>query len=150
MRRWILLAVWLAAGCGDGTGPATLPAELVGTWVAEPACLPQCGFTFESRANAADSISATALGITTEIRIGRTGDFRLSSTPATAAPVTGTVTADGTTMTVRDPQGNSEIIDYSVAGNRLTIAFRSAFHVWDFSGDGNLDPATARGVFAKR
>ena len=129
---------------------AHLPAELVGTWAAEPACLPHCGFTLTSVADPADSLNATAWGLTTEISMTAAGAFRLSVRPGPDTASTAAVRAEGATLIVTDPAGAVDTLDYSLNVDLLTLRFRRVFTVVDFNDDGVADPAHARGTFRKR
>jgi hypothetical protein len=155
-RHWVpplAAAVLLAVACGgDGTGPAdVLPAELVGVWVAEPACLPQCGFTFESLANPADTLNVTAfVGIATEVTLGRTGTFQMRTRPGPDTASVAQVRAAPGILVVTDAGGAVDTLDYSLSGDWLAVRFRRPFSVFDFTGDGVADPARARGVFRRR
>jgi hypothetical protein len=141
----------LAAACGDGTGPGAdvVPPELVATWVAEPACLPQCGFTLAWVENPADSINVTSTtGLTMEITLTRTGTFRLVQRPGSES--TAEVRVAPGMLIVTDQAGVVDTLDYSIAGSYLQLHFRRTFSVIDFNGDGTLDPARARGRFLRR
>jgi hypothetical protein len=146
------VAAWSALACGDGTGPGEqVPAELVGLWVAEPACVPQCGFTLASVANPADSLNATALlGISTEITMTRNGTFKLQTRPGPDSGAAGTVQVRPGMLIVRDPAGVVDTLDYQLSGNYLRLQFRRTFDTFDFTGDGVNDPAYARGSFQRR
>jgi hypothetical protein len=129
------VAILLLGGCGgDGTGPAdVVPAALAATWVAEPACLPQCGFTLSSVANPADSINVTAYaGISTEITMTRQGTFLLRLRPGPDTASTASVRVEPGVLIVTDAGGVTDTLDYTLAG------------------DGTNDPAHARGSFRRR
>jgi hypothetical protein len=147
-------ALALAAGaCGDGTGPGNdaIPAELAAVWVAEPACLPLCGFALSSVANPADSVNVTACtGITTEITMTRQGSFRLRTRPGPDTAAVGSVQAFPSLLVVTDAAGVVDTLDYQLAGDYLQLKFRRTFAVFDFDGDGVNDPAHARGSFRRR
>jgi hypothetical protein len=143
----------LGACGGDGTGPGVevVPPELVGRWVAEPACLPQCGFTLSSVANPADSVNVTAFtGISTEITMTREGTFRLQTRPGPDTASTATVRVIPGALVVTDRLGTVDTLDYQLAGEYLRLQFRRTFTVFDFTGDGANDPANARGSFRRR
>jgi hypothetical protein len=146
----VLLA--LTTGCGDGAGPdPVIPALLVGNWVAEPACLPHCGFTLTSVASPSDSVNATAfVGMTTEIGIRADGRFTLAFYPGGGTPLPGTAHVAGSMLIVRDAAGVVDTMDYVVTTSTLDLRFRRVFTSFDFTGDGTPDPARARGVFVKR
>jgi hypothetical protein len=147
-------AALMVAACGGegGTGPAeVIPAELAATWVAEPACLPECGFTLASAANPADSINVTAfVGLSTEITMTRDGTFRLRTRPGPDTASVAQVRAGAGVLVVTDGAGAVDTLDYSLAGDYLHLRFRRHFTVFDFTGDGTPDPATARGRFRRR
>jgi hypothetical protein len=143
----------LGACGGDGTGPGAevVPAELVGRWVAEPACLPLCGFTLSSVANPADSINVTSFaGISTEITMTREGTFRLLTRPGPDTASTATVRVIPGALVVTDRLGTVDTLDYQLAGEYLRLQFRRTFTAFDFTGDGVNDPANARGSFRRR
>jgi hypothetical protein len=142
----------LATGCSDSSAPAdALPAALVGNWVAEPACLPNCGFTLRSVANAADSVNATAfVGMTTEISMRADGRFTLAFMPGGGTPMPGTAHVSGSMLIVRDAAGVVDTMDYTVTASVLDLRFRRTFTSFDFTGDGEPDPAHARGVFLRK
>jgi hypothetical protein len=146
---FLLLA---AAACGDGTGPGdAVPPELAARWVAEPACVPDCGFTLTSVANAADSLNATAFaGVTTEITVQRSGTFRLVFRPGPDTASTASVRAVGSMLIVTDAAGVVDTLDYVLRDPWLDLHFRRHFVVIDFNGDGVPDPARARGTFRRR
>lgn len=152
-KTCLLSALVLATACGgDSTAPAdVVPGQLAAQWVAEPACLPQCGFTLVSVANPADSLNATAFaGVTTQIVLTRDGTFRLTLLPGPDTASTASVRASGTTLVVTDRAGVVDTLDYTLSGQFLQLRFRRTFRVIDFNGDGQIDPATARGTFRRR
>lgn len=145
----LMLVVALAA-CGDGTGPSdVIPEELAGTWLAAPACLPECGFTFAPVANPADSINVVVFGgITMEAILTRAGRFTLTARPGDIPPVTGSARVEGSTLVLREG-GMTDTLDYTLVENRLTLRFRGEF-AFDFNGDQVDEPATIRGVFVRQ
>ena len=145
-----LILGFTLAGCSDGTGPAAvIPAELAGTWLAAPACLPDCGFTFAPVANPADSINVVVFGgLTMEAVLTRAGRFTLTARPGAIPPVTGSARVEGSTLILRDGM-NTDTLDYVLAGNRLTLRFRGEF-AFDFDDDGVDEPTSIRGVFARQ
>ena len=140
------------AACGDDGAPrGDIPAELVATWVAEPACRPQCGFTLASVADPADSLNVTSFGgLTTELSIASNGTFRVASRPGADTISAGRARVEGSMLIVTDAAGTVDTLDYALTGAYLDLVFRREFVVLDFDGDGVLDPATARGRFRKR
>jgi hypothetical protein len=143
------LLVAALGACGEGTGPAAvLPEALVGSWIAEPACVPACGLVVKSVANPQDSVAVTAeLGVTTQIQIGRSGTFQLSTIPPIPGGVlAGTARLEGNELVVQDAQGNEERLTYSVTSTTLTLEFAGEL---DFDDDGIPEAATARGVFLR-
>jgi hypothetical protein len=143
--------VTMMAGCGDGTGPEIVPSELVGMWVAEPACLPRCGFTLERVGSPGDTVNVTAFtGITTEIAMTRDGGFRLRTRPGPDTASTARVRVSPGMLVVTDVAGTVDTLDYSLQGQMLHLRFRRTFSVFDFTGNGQNDPAVARGRFEKR
>jgi hypothetical protein len=143
----------VATACGsDSAAPGgdAVSAELAAVWVAEPACLPECGFTLASVANPADSVNATAvLGVEVEISMTRAGVFRLTTRPGPPA-AQGTVRQEPGMLIVRDAAGVTDTLDYTLAGALLHVQFRRTFQVFDFTGDGVADAARARGSFRRR
>ncbi|CAN5895166.1 hypothetical protein BH23GEM9_BH23GEM9_30860 [soil metagenome] len=152
VRHLAVVMAVVVSGCSDSSGPGDMvPAALVGTWVAEPACLPLCGFTLSSVANPADSVNATAvLGIETEISMTRAGVFRLVTRPGPPS-LPGTVRAEaGNILVVTDALGVVDTLDYTASATHLHLRFRRTFLAFDFTGDGTFDPANARGSFQRR
>jgi hypothetical protein len=148
----MLMAAILLSACGDAAGPEdVLPAALAGTWIAEPACLPNCGFTFESLLNPADTINATSFaGITTEVAMTRAGRFTLVFRPGGEGGSTGTARVEGGLLIVTDAGGVVDTIDYSVTAAVLQMRFRRPFPSFDFNGDGERDLAWVRAVLLKQ
>jgi hypothetical protein len=150
LRRLTLAVLVITAACGgDAAGPATIPAELVGTWVAEPACVPDgCGLTLKSVADPAISFFVTDL-ITTQITIRANGSFLLETLPtAPGMPaISGTARAVGNVLYVKLANGTEESLEWSVAGTWLTVRFHGTY---DFNGDGVSEAAVMDGVFRKR
>jgi hypothetical protein len=150
----VLSSLLLLAACGDGAGPGepVIPDALVGTWVAEPACLPNCGFTFISVANPQDTLNATAfVGVTTEIGIHASGRFTLFFMPGGGqAPTEGTAWTSGNRLMVRDGAGAVDTLEYTVGAGVLELRFLGIVDAFDFNGDGTPDPARARAVLRRR
>ncbi|HSJ24526.1 MAG TPA: hypothetical protein VK929_07665 [Longimicrobiales bacterium] len=144
-------AMVMACG-GDGTAPVdVIPAQLAGTWTAEPACLPHCGLTLASLADPADSVNITAFtGIATDVVLTRDGTFRLRSRPGPDTASVAAVRAESGMLIVTDADGQIDTLDYALSGQYLQLAFRRTFLVFDFTGDGVMDPARARGSFQRR
>jgi hypothetical protein len=151
LAAMLSLPLLLAACGGDGTGPGeVLPAELVATWAADPACLPACGFTLSHVANPSDSLNITsAVGISTEITLTRNGTFRMRTRPGPDTASTAKVRAQAGMLIVTDAMGTVDTLDYTVTASTLNLRFRRTFAVFDFTGDGVPDPAHARGAFRK-
>lgn len=148
----LALALALAACGGDGTGPEeeVVPASLVGTWSASPSCVPECGFTLESVANPADSVNITAFaGIATEVSMTRGGSFVMRTRPGPDTATAAQVRVAGSTLIVTDAGGQVDTVDWAVTGAFLDLRFRRHFRVFDFTGDGVMDPAVARGRFRR-
>jgi hypothetical protein len=146
---WGLLLAVLVGACGDGTGPAAaIPEALVGSWIAEPACVPECGLVVKSVANPQDSVAVTAvLGVTAQINIGRSGTFQLTTIPPIPGGIlAGTARVEANELVVRDAQGNEERLSFSVTSTTLTLEFAGEL---DFDNDGTPEAAVARGVFLK-
>lgn len=154
MRRiaiWVLCTV--AAGCGsDGTGvEAAIPAELVGTWEAAPDCMPACGFTFVSPADPADTTNVTnVLDTTSRFTLNESGSFIFSVDVASAATTAGRVRVEGSTLVVQaTAEFPEERIDFSRAGNLLTLAWRETY-AFDLDNDGVAEDFIVRGVFERQ
>jgi hypothetical protein len=149
---FMLLTATTLSACGDSSGPDdVLPAALAGTWIAEPGCLPNCGFTFESLLNPADTINATRfMGVTTEITMTRAGRFTLVFRPGGEGGSSGSARTEGGMLIVTDAGGVVDTIDYSVTASVLRIRFRRPFPSFDFTGDGERDLAWVRAVLLKR
>jgi hypothetical protein len=132
-------------GCGDSSGPQTMPAGLIGSWEARTSCIPECGITIFSVANPADSVDTTRL-VATEVTI-QAARFTLQS--GGGATISGAARVEGTRIMVRGPSGAEEGIDYSLSpdGRLLTLFFDGVF---DFNSDGSTEPARARGIFRRR
>lgn len=151
-RRWLtaVLTVPVLAACsGDSAGPDTdIPAELVGEWVAEPACAPPCAFTLAWTQNPAARVNAvTALGVTVRIDVTAAGRFTRSGSGDAAS---GSLEVDGSMLVVTDSRGVVDTIDYAIEGQYLNLAFRRDFVALDFNQDGQLDASRVTGVFRKR
>jgi hypothetical protein len=144
--------VGVVLGCGDDGSPVlSVPAELVGVWVAEPACTPQCGFTIVSEESQSDSINITQFaGTTTELRIGASGTFGVATLPGPDTITPGKVRVVGPMMIVTDPTNQVDTLDYVLVGQYLAVEWRRRFLDFDFDGDGAADPAIVRGRFRKR
>lgn len=140
-------AVALAA-CGDTTGSGgSLPDNLVGTWVADQGCVPNCGFTLALVANPADTLNVTQLmGIATEIQMTRQGRFTLITRPTTTGAVSGTARSEGSTLIVTGA-GTVDTMDYAVAGGRLDLRIR---RIYELDINGTIHPARARGIFVRQ
>lgn len=143
-----LLLAAATAACGDSSGPeASLPAEIVAEWVAEPACAP-CGFTVTSTTNPADSLNVVHfLGLTVELSIGARGSFRLRHGSSTS---TGTARAlSPGTIVVTNSAGVADTIDYGRRGELLDIRLRRIWSL-DITGDGTPERVRATGTFRAR
>jgi hypothetical protein len=149
-RLAVLGAALLLGGCGDASGPSPLPAELVGSWVAEPACVPAgCGLTVHALARPDTLFVTRDLGITTEMDLGANGSFRLRTVPALpgAPALEGTARVEGGRLIVRAADGQEEAVEYTLAGGLLVLRFDVLF---DFDADGTAEAARAEGTFRKR
>jgi hypothetical protein len=140
-----VVVVFLAAACGDGSGPSNvIPEELAGDWVAEPACLYTCGFTITPVATPGDSVNVVAgYGITMDLSLTRSGRLELVALGGgPVEPITGRARVEGSMLIVT--AGTAvDTIDYQVTGNALTFAFRELITL-------NGAPSTVRGVFVRR
>jgi hypothetical protein len=147
MRYLLLLLALSAYACGDAAGPSRIPPELVGNWIAQPACIPQCGLTFYSLVNPADSILVTRF-VSTRIAIGADGSFELATLPTSPAtpPIVGRATAANGELTVTGSDGTRETLRYSVSGALLTVEFAGTFA---FESNAPPVPSRARGLFLR-
>lgn len=123
-----MLILGLAAACSDGgSGPVdVIPVELAGTWIATPACRPDCGFTFESVTNAADSVNFTAFGATTTFTLTTSGDFTFDPGLPTVGDAEGEMRLEPGVLVVQPTSEfpEEERIDYQLVGGRLRLSWR--------------------------
>jgi hypothetical protein len=146
---FLATAAIAAAACADGTGPgAALPADLVGEWVADSRCIPQCSLTIHPATNPADSVALTHF-VGLFVDIAAAGRFTLQTVPAVSdrGTVTGTATLSGGQLVVRTSSGEEERVDYTTGGGRLTLGFAGTM---DFDGDGTPEPARIRATLVRR
>jgi hypothetical protein len=137
----------VSAGCGgDSTGVDVLPAELVGTWVAGPACSPVCNYTLTSIPNPSvhTDLVATA-GVTIELAMNATGAAALN---LAGQIVTGSAKISNGALILASG-GSVDTVDYTVANSKLTLSFRSPI-LYDLNGDGTTDSAHASAVLNKQ
>jgi hypothetical protein len=149
MRKLWLVILGLAVGCGDSSGPdAAVAAELVGEWVAEPACAPPCSFTLTWVENPLAKLDAVVLlGLTVRIDVTSSGRFTLSG----AVAESGTVRTEGSTMLVTSGVGAVDTIDWSIRDGNLHLDFRREYAVISFDPPNtDPDPAHVTGVFRRR
>lgn len=147
-----LVAAFFAACGGDGAGPAAeLPAELVGTWEASPACVPDCGFTFTNATNAADSVNFTAaFGTTSRLTLNPSGTFTFSSGVPLTAPVAGRMELEGNELVVQaSGEFPEERIRYSLQGGMLRLEWDETFS-FDLDENGTDEDVRVRGVFERQ
>jgi nitrous oxide reductase accessory protein NosL len=146
-----IAACVLVASCGSDQDPdPDIPAELVGNWVAQPACSPDCEFTFTMVDDPSQSVDIiTALNFSVDIGIAASGAFTLDFSGGTG-PETGTVRVEGSRMLVRDNTGVTDTINWHIANELLYLDFEEAYTVLDIDQDGALDASIAAGVFARR
>lgn len=128
LARALALALALPACGSDGSGPAnTIPAELAATWTASPACRPQCGFTFISVANPADSLNFTALGAITRFTLNTSGGFTFDPGLPTIDGISGRMRLEPGTLVVQPTNEfpEEERIDYLLlTPDRLRLDWR--------------------------
>ncbi|MGH7444633.1 MAG: hypothetical protein ACREKM_07140 [Longimicrobiales bacterium] len=153
MRRlgsW-MLAMGVAACGGDGTGPEIeIPAELVGTWVAAPACAPACGFTFANRADAADTTNFTALGVTSRFTLNATGGFTFNAGVPSTVPIGGRMHVAGSMLVVEATgEFEEERIAYALSGDLLALTWQETY-AFDLDDDGTAEAVEVRGHFEKQ
>ena len=127
LRPFALLALILAACSDGGSGPVdVIPAELAGMWVASPACRPECGFTFESVTNPADSVNFTTLGATTTFTLAQSGAFTFDPGLPTVGDAQGEMRLEPGVLVVQptDEFPEEERIDYQLVAGRLRLSWR--------------------------
>ena len=146
----LLLAGLALAGCGDSAGPSdVIPAELAGSWLAAPSCLPECGFTLMRISNPADSVNfVSGLQQTFRVTLTTSGRFNLTGLGG-ASSIRGFAEAEGSMLILRDEAGTQDTADYTLQGEYLGLTFRGVAEQFDFDGDGVGDPATVRARFRR-
>ena len=140
----VILALGMTACGGDGgsgTGPEPLPSALIGSWVARPDCVPECGFTFYDPAAPADSTNFTVSGNQSLLVLSADRfSFELDTRgTAKSDSIGGGIHVEGNTLVT----AAGDRIDYTLQGNRLILNWRNAFTVGNTS-------ARARGAFLKQ
>jgi hypothetical protein len=152
-RLSLILAVAVAAAAcgGDATGPARdVPDALVGVWVAEPACLPECEFTVFDRQHPANSINFVAFGLGVEMHVQATGRFRMEVRLARDTLLDGTVRVEGDRMLVSSTgTATVDTLDFTLAEPWLEIQLRSRL-AYDLDADGTEEDVGLRGMFRRR
>lgn len=157
MRRlgiWMLVAglgSGLAACGGDGTGPTIeIPADLVGTWAASPACAPTCGFTFENAEDPADSTNFTALGVTSRFTLNAAGGFTFSAGVPTTVPIGGRMRVEGGSLVVEATgEFEEERIAFTRSADLLGLTWQETY-AFDLDDDGIAESVTVRGQFERQ
>lgn len=144
------LALGLAA-CGDSAGPSdAIPEVLSGFWEAEPACLPECGFTLVRIDNEADSVNfVRALDQSFVLNMTTSGRFNLLSVDG-GTSIRGRVEAVGAMLILQDDAGARDTADYTLEGEYLGLRFRDVTEQFDFDEDGVGDPSTIRARFRRQ
>lgn len=146
MRYLFAAAALLAAACGDSTAPDVIPELLAGNWVAEPACLPNCGFTITPVASPGDSLNVVSgFGVTMDLSLTRAGriEIRALNAGSSVEPIRGEVTVEGQTLILRDTEGSVDTVDFQVNATRLQVAFRQQVLL-------EGAPSRVSGVFLRR
>lgn len=151
----VLIAAGVLAACGDSSGPSgtddVIPAELAGSWIAEPACVPSgCGFLLSPVTSPTDTLNATAtFGITTRMTLNRNGVFSLAIQPGNIPPSTGSARlgTQAGILIVTAPSGAVDTLDYTIAGNTLDFRIRRAYPFPYITHEGEPVPAIVRGIF---
>jgi hypothetical protein len=151
MGRGLVCAAALLtiAACGDdGTGPdGGIPAELVATWSAGPACAASgCALVVFARADPSRREDFVASGFTVDMTVQSSGRLRMQVVLGTGLSLldgslrveTGQLIISGTTV---------DTLDYTLSGDFLEVELRS-----QFSRDFGLgvEPAGLRGKFLKQ
>ncbi|HSK21356.1 MAG TPA: hypothetical protein VK912_19525 [Longimicrobiales bacterium] len=146
----VLMAGLVLAGCGDSAGPSdVIPPELAGSWLAAPACLPECGFTLMRISNPADSVNfVSGLQQTFRVTLTTSGRFNLTGLGG-ASSIRGFAEAVGSMLILRDEAGTQDTADYTLQGEYLGLTFRGVAEQFDFDGDGVGDPAMVRARFRR-
>jgi hypothetical protein len=138
----------LMIGCdGDSAGVevAVLPAELVGTWVANSTCSPSCSYTLTSTENPAAHADLVAVaGVTVNLHMQSNGAASLNLAGQT---VSGTARVVNGALILTSGL-SADTVDYSVAGGMLTLDFRTPI-LYDLNGDGTVYSSNARAVLKK-
>lgn len=144
------LAGALLLGCGsDPSDPGNrIPAELVGSWIAEPACLPECGWTLTSSTDPEVSLNFVdePLNMTIGVGIEADGDFELSFS-GQSAPERGTLRVEGQLMIITDQGGQVDSADYHIEGAYLYMQLRKEYN---FSVGGAAHTGRPLGIFERR
>ena len=142
-----MLAVVAIAGCDSGGPEERLPEELAGTWRAEASCA-ECSFILTSVENPELSIDLLdpPTNVTAVLQLTRGGSATLNMM---GSQVSGSARVDGNLL-ILTALGSADSIDYTVAGNTLTLDFRTDLELVDFDGDLSPDPATAVAVMRRQ
>ena len=144
------LAATLLLGCGgDSSGPtSSIPAELVGNWIAEPACLPICGWTLTSSTDPEVSLNFVddPLFITVGVGIESDADFELSFS-GQSAPERGTLRVQGQMMIITADAGAVDTADYHIQNGYLHMQLRKEYA---FSVGGQAHSGRPAGVFERQ
>jgi len=151
MRKLITAALLACAlcACGDSSGPvADIPAQLVGEWRADAACVPPCSFTLTWKSDPRASLDAISLGMALRMEIEKSGRFVFGD--VSAMPPAGQLRVVGQQLIITDSHGVVDTVTYRFEGTALRLDFRREFTVLDFNADGVKDASTAAGVFVRR
>jgi hypothetical protein len=152
MRRIPLVLALAGAACGgDAAAPSPeVPAALVGIWVAEPACLPDCEFTVFDRAQPSQSINLVAFGLGVEMTVQATGRFRMEVRLVRDTLLDGTVRVVGDRMLVSSGGGATvDTLEFTIDEPWLELQLRSRL-AYDLDADGTDDDVGLRGKFRRR
>ncbi|MEX2608850.1 MAG: hypothetical protein WEA24_02815 [Gemmatimonadota bacterium] len=144
----LLAGAALACGGNDPGGPdGEFPADLVGQWLANQACLPQgCAFTLYDVTNPADSLNIVSGSVSISMLVQSTGRIILTIPGFPSSEGTARVT--GSRMYIEATQ-RTDTVDFAFTGGMLHLDFQSHFDNFDVDGDQVADLTRARAVFRR-
>jgi hypothetical protein len=148
------VALLCLPACGEDTAAPEdpdIPEELIGTWAANPACLPACGFTVFPRTAPADSINIVRdVGVGVELTIRSSGRLSMEVTLVRDTLLDGNIAVrDGQLLVSAPGESAVDTLDYALAGDILRVELRSQV-LFDFNGDGTDESVGMRGAFRRR
>ena len=141
----------LAACGGDATGPdGSVPEPLVGVWVADAACLPECEFTVFARQQPGPSINLVQFGLGVEMDIRPSGRLRLEVRLVRDTLLDGTVRIQGDRMFVQASGATTvDTLAFTLEEPWLRIELLSRL-TYDLDGNGTEEDVGVRGRFRRR